>query len=131
MNRAVTSIDYGVDPDAGLVRVVARRSLVDRDVRDCVHRSAADVNIRPGMDLIIDLCSASKSCVTDIGAKDSLLVLRAFGPLVVGNRMALVADHPEAERRIFRMILAPYSTSVRLFGDLRDAEDWLRRRESP
>lgn len=123
----MSSIDYGVDLDAGLVRVVARGSLVDEDVRECVDRATTDVSIRPGMDVIVDLCSARASRFIAPSVGDSLLVLREFGPLVVGNRMALVAEHGEAESRIFQRILEPHAAFVRLFDDLGDAEEWLRR----
>ncbi len=120
------SVTYRVDHEHNMIRVDASGRLSDSDVQECVREVVLDADVRPGMDVLVDLRDLSSTVLSTRGVDEGLVVLREFGQLIAGNKMALVATgYDESETKLLDLLLRRFPATVRLFDDVSHAEAWL------
>lgn len=120
-------IRYSVDRSENLLGIEVDGLVTDADLADCVSGVVTDPDVRPGIDVLVNLRGLRESALTSAAIDHARLVLAEFGQLAAENCLAVVEQECRAPRTAAIELLAQrFSTKLQVFTDLVDAKRWLR-----
>jgi len=122
-------IHYRVDRDNRVLRIDASGLVTDEDLADCVSGIVTDPEVRPGMDVIVDLRKLHESVLSRAGIDRALRILVELGQMACGNRLVVVERILRAPRTAaIELLSSRFSATLRVCSELDDAKSWLGMR---
>jgi hypothetical protein len=121
---------YTIDQEAGVVRLRCWGILSNEEMLDCVTRMHADAARRPGMPSLVDCRDIQEMRVTPEGMQAAAVLEQVLvDPAQEPWSIAVIAPQDEVYwlGRLYEVLRAGSPSTVRIFRNAGDAEDWLQR----
>lgn len=119
---------YVIDSEAGLVRITVTGRDTAADNARRIREIANDLAWSPGMDVLLDFTGAAEIDIAP-AEMDAIAKMKVGIDALIGDgRLAIVADRDliyGMSRMYEALAEGKISMKIRVFRDLREAEEWL------
>jgi hypothetical protein len=114
---------YRIDLQAGVVFTVCEGRVTNEELMGHQERLAADPDVRPTMNHVMDLRGVTEVAFTAFGVR-SIATRRVFAP---GSRSAIIArdDSSYGYLEMFQALRRHTGEDIKVFSTVEDAHRWL------
>ena len=114
---------YRIDLHAGVVFTVCEGRVTNEELMGHQERLAADPDVRPTMNHVMDLRGVTEVAFTAFGVR-SIATRRVFAP---GSRSAIIArdDSSYGYVEMFQALRSHTGEDIKVFSTVEDAHRWL------